>query len=384
MIRTAGVVVVAVSLALLLTACSLRSDDGTADGTPSSPDGRGLDISFEGWETDFSTHSVPLAEFQSGGPPRDGIPPVDEPKFVAVGEQAIPPREPVIALRIGDDARAYPLRIMIWHEIVNDTVGATPVAVTFCPLCNTALVFDRRVGGRTLDFGTTGNLRLSDLVMWDRQTESWWQQFTGEAVVGELTGTELEPVPARIMSSAAFAEEFPDGRVLSTDTGHSRPYGQNPYAGYDDVDSPPFLLRDRQPDGRLPPKERVVTVDVDEELVVYPLPLLEERGLIEDEVGAVPVLVWWQDGTASALDSETIAEGRDVGAATVLDRRADGRTLTFEAAGANIRDSQTGSTWNRDGLAVDGPLAGERLAQVVHDTPFWFAVAAFRPDARIG
>ena len=154
------------------------------------------------WKTDFSRHTVPLDEIVSGGPPKDGIPAIDHPMFVAVHEadRWLGQREPVVVVRLGDETKAYPLQILIWHEIVNDVVGATPVAVTYCPLCNTALAFDRRLDGRVLDFGTTGRLRYSDLVMYDRQTESWWQQATGEAIVGSLAGAELTFIPAPLVS----------------------------------------------------------------------------------------------------------------------------------------------------------------------------------------
>ena len=197
-----------------------------------------------GWQTDFSRHSVPFDEIRSGGPPRDGIPPIDNPKYIDVSE---PPsymreNEPVISVEINGDARAYPLAILISHEIVNDEFGGVPVTVTYCPLCNTAIAFDRRVGGRVLDFGTTGNLRNSDLVMWDRQTESWWQQITGEAIVGELTGTKLTFIPAPLVSWSAFRDSFPDGKVLSRDTGFSRNYDLPPYSGYDDLGNIPFCF----------------------------------------------------------------------------------------------------------------------------------------------
>ncbi|MDP8910621.1 MAG: DUF3179 domain-containing protein, partial [Actinomycetota bacterium] len=183
-----------------------------------------------GWRTQFSKHSVPFAQIESGGVPKDGIPAIDAPRFVAVSDvEFLAPDEPVIALEVAGEARAYPIQILIWHEIVNDEIDEVPVAVTFCPLCNTAIVFDRRVEGRTLDFGTTGNLRHSDLVMYDRQTESWWQQFSGEAIVGEYTGTRLRQIPARIVAWREFAAAEPAGRVLSRDSGFSRAYGDNPY-----------------------------------------------------------------------------------------------------------------------------------------------------------
>ena len=297
-----------------------------------------------GWETDFSRHSVPFDEFMSGGPPKDGIPAIDEPRFVSVEEAGfLEPREPVIALDVGGDARAYPIQILIWHEIANDVVAGVPVAVTFCPLCNTAIVFDRRLDGRTLDFGTTGNLRNSDLVMYDRQTESWWQQFGGEALVGQFTGEELEQLPSRIVAWEQFAREHPDGQVLSRDTGHSRAYGRNPYVGYDSVDSPPFFPVQGSDDERLPPKERVVLVERGGETVVVPFSVLRERRIVEIRVGGDELTVRWRPGVASSLDDDSVAGGRDVGTAEVL---REGELVPF-------------------------------------DQPFWFAVAAFRPDARI-
>lgn len=170
---------------------------------PAGPDARSvaeaLDVPSHAWKkTDFSKHSVPLDEFRSGGPGRDGIPPIDEPKpgSQPVAEPWLGDREPVLAVEIGGQARGYPIQILIWHEIANDELGGRPIAVAYCPLCDSSLVFDRRVAGRTLTFGTTGNLRRADLVMWDRP-ESWWQQLTGEAVVGELTGTKVSALSSQ-------------------------------------------------------------------------------------------------------------------------------------------------------------------------------------------
>src|SRR5262249_46852934 len=136
-----------------------------------APDVGPVYFSRAGWKTDFSRHSVPLSEISPGGPPRDGSPPPDHPKLESIPQADgwLNPAEPVIALELGGDARAYPLQVLIWHEIANDVVGGIPVTVTFCPLCHTAIAFDRRLDGQVLDFGTTGNLRDSDLLMWDRQ-----------------------------------------------------------------------------------------------------------------------------------------------------------------------------------------------------------------------
>jgi Protein of unknown function (DUF3179) len=297
-----------------------------------------------GWNTDFSKRAVPLAEFRSGGPGKDGIPAIDEPRFVAVREaDFLEPQEPVIALELDGDARAYPIQILVWHEIVNDLVGGVPVAVTFCPLCHTAIVFDRRIDGETLDFGTTGNLRDADLVMYDRQTESWWQQFGGRSLVGELTGAELEQLPARIIAWREFRREHRGGTVLSRDTGHARSYGQNPYPGYDDVDSSPFFMTRNSGDKRLPAKERVVFIERGDEAIAIPFSTLRRRRVVRLEVDERRLVVRWRAGVASSLDRDSVAGGRDVGAAEV---RENGRLVAF-------------------------------------DEPFWFAVAAFRPKVRI-
>ena len=339
-----------------------------------------------GWRTDFSRHTVPLAEIVSGGPPKDGIPAIDRPRFETVAQAArwLHEREPVVVVEVGDEARAYPLQILIWHEIVNDEVGGTPVAVTFCPLCNTALAFDRRLNDRVLDFGTTGRLRHSDLVMYDRQTESWWQQATGEGVVGTYAGRQLRFIAAPIMSWRDFEGTYPTGRVLSRDTGYDRPYGRNPYERYDTRSAPiPGFFRP-EPDGRLPAMERVVALDGLASPVAYAFSLLERRRVVNDEIGGVSLVVFWAPGTASALDAGAIHDGRDVGATAVFDRRLDDRLLTFEtAAEGRFRDRETGSVWVLSGRAVEGPLAGHRLEPVPHGNHFWFAWAVFRRDTRL-
>jgi len=294
----------------------------------------------EEWpDTDFSKSAVDFREILSGGPPKDGIPSIDDPAFVPVAEASgLSDTEPVIGLVVNNEARAYPLSILIWHEIVNDTVSEVPVTVTYCPLCNSAIVFERAVEGRVLDFGTTGKLRNSDLVMYDRQTESWWQQFSGEAIVGALTGTELKMLPSRLESWAMFKARAPEGKVLVPNNANMRAYGRNPYVGYDSRDKPyPLFL------GALPtdvnPMMRVVVVD-DE---AWTLPLLREKGTIER--GGVTIR--WVAGQNSALDSGRIATGRDVG---------------------NVIVQREGASGGED---------------VVHDVTFAFVFRAFTPDGRI-
>ncbi len=344
------------------------------------------DVNPREWRTDFSRRTVALAEIVSGGPPKDGIPAIDRPQFESVAGAAVwlHDREPVVVVEIGEDARAYPLQILIWHEIVNDEVGGTPVAVTFCPLCNTALAFDRRLDGHVLDFGATGRLRHSDLVMYDRQTESWWQQATGEGIVGTYAGQRLRFIAAPLTSWRDFRNTYPAGRVLSRDTGYDRPYGRNPYEGYDTRRSPIAGFFRAQPDGRLPAMERVVAFEEGGSVVAYAFSLLARRHVINDDVGALRVVVIWAPGTASAVDAATVRDGRDVGATAVFDRRVDGRVLSFEPARDGLfRDRETGSVWLSSGRAVSGPLAGRRLVPVPHGNHFWFAWAVFRPDTRL-
>lgn len=364
---------------LVLTGCGAAGSGGSATAAPAE-----LSVSTSGWKTDFSKHSVPFSEFQSGGPPRDGIPPIDEPKHVSTvqADSFLDDREPVIAVETGGQARAYPVQILVWHEIANDELGGEPIAVTFCPLCNSAVVFDRRVDGTTLTFGTTGNLRKSDLVMWDRQTESWWQQLTAQAVVGELTGSELDVLPSQTLSWADFKRRYPRADVLSRDTGASRDYGTNPYAGYDVPGEKPFLF-EGEVDGRLPPKERVAALTVDESTVVVPFSRLRTEPVVNEKVGDTAAVVFFKRGVVSALDEATIADSRDVGTAAAFDRRVRGRTLTFERRGGAFVDRETGSTWDITGRAVKGKLEGTELRPIRHDEQFWFALAAFLPDARV-
>ena len=208
---------------------------------------------YEWGETDFSKASIEFDEIMSGGPPKDGIPAIDNPVFVRAAEiDHLADTEPVISVLLGGEHRAYPLQILMWHEIVNDTAGGVPVSVTFCPLCNSAVVYDRRVGEAVLDFGTTGKLRNSDLVMYDRQTESWWQQFTGEGIVGVHTGTWLKRLPSRVESFARYRERAgADALVLVPEREGARAYGVNPYGGYDSS-ARPFLYRGDLPEGSLP------------------------------------------------------------------------------------------------------------------------------------
>ncbi|MFK7834884.1 MAG: DUF3179 domain-containing protein [Sulfitobacter sp.] len=285
-------------------------------------------------DTDFEKTSIASwNEIQSGGPPKDGIPAIDAPKFLRVAdERRIDPREPVIAVEVaGAQPRAYPIRYLMWHEIVNDSVGGVPVAVTFCPLCNSGITFDRRVQGRVLTFGVTGKLRRSDMVMYDRETQSWWQQAEGLGIVGVQTGVTLKQLPTWMESWAEFKARNPDGLVMA-EPAFNRDYGTNPYRNYD-RSRQPFLYSGTAPPHGIAALARVVRVGDR----VWPLTRLAELG----EVTEAGVTLSWREGQASALDTARISKGRDVGSVRV-----------------------------RDGQGRDVP----------HDVMFAFAFDAFWPD----
>ncbi|MCY3798237.1 MAG: DUF3179 domain-containing protein [Chloroflexi bacterium] len=333
-----------------------------------------------GWETDFETTIIELDEVISGGVPRDGIPPIDRPVFDDVKSvRRLSDKSPVISLTIDGDSRAYPLEVMTRHEIVNDVVGELPVAVTFCPLCNSAIVFDRRVDGKALRFGVSGNLRFSDLVMWDDATESWWQQLTGEAIVGDYAGRKLDMASSQLISFGLFRARYPQGKVLRGPLGL---YGNNPYRGYDSSPAP-FLFAGKL-DERLPAMARVLAAEIDGTAAAYPFDLLRRRPVIIDNIAGRDIVALWQGGAVSALDEAVIDVSRDVGMALMFERRLDtGETLTFNFDDGGYMDEETGSRWNFFGEAIDGPLAGAKLRQLHAFPHFWFAWAAFYPDTAL-
>lgn len=335
--------------------------------------------------TDFSRATISYDQVMSGGPPKDGIPSIDEPEFISVSQanswMAEDESVQVVSVGSGEQrvTHIYPIQILMWHEIVNDSVAGRPVSVTYCPLCNTGIAFDRRFDGRTLDFGTTGRLRYSNLLMYDRQTETWWQQATGRGVAGAYAGGRLEMVPMLTLSWSDATDEYPDARVLSRDTGYSRSYGNNPYRGYDTADRP--FLYSGPTDDEFSPMTRVVTVFHNDSSAAFPYPTLREERVVTTHIGGDSIAVFWQQGTASPLDSREIGEGRDVGTANAFFARADGRELSFDVENGDIVDEQTGSTWDVGGRATAGPLAGTRLEPVTTSQHFWFSWTAFEQES---
>lgn len=337
---------------------------------------------------EFPPPLVDVSDIRSGGPPPDGIPPIDDPQFISVSEADawLADTEAVVVIEIDGDARAYPAQILIWHEIVNDVVGGVPVAVTYCPLCNSAVAYGWTINGVVTTFGTSGSLYSSALVMYDRATESLWTHYDGTAVVGMLAGTVLKAIPSPLLSWAEFKATFPDGLVLDRDaTGFTRDYGRNPYDGYDDVDNQPFLF-DGTVDDRAAAMRRVVGVTLGEESVAWALDALvaDSASATSAEVGGVPIVIFWKAGQSSALDDVAISTGQDVGSVGVFVRVVERTVMEFEVGeDGEFVDASTGTSWDITGRAVAGALEGSRLERVVHLDTFWFAWSTYRPGTRL-
>lgn len=389
---------------LIATAIALAACGGASVAGPSDSESPASDITADDdsqvtipihlesmaaiWETDFSNSIIDLEELLVGIPlsdPRDAIPPIDNPQFEAVSESDwIQGQEPGVLIEIEEDARFYPLSVMTRHEIVNDEVGGIPVAVTYCPLCNTALVFDRRFEGETLRLGVSGLLRNSDLVMWDDVTQTLWQQVTGEAIVGKHAGKSLTPLASAIVRWADFRDTHPDGQALSSDQGFGLVYGSNPYEFYSSR-SRPYNFYSGEIDDRFPALERVVGISVNGIDKAYPFSLINKVRVVHDNLAGQELVVFWgASDTADALDSGLIADAVGIGTGIVYNPFVDGKRLTFVASGdTEFVDNETGTTWSILGKATSGELAGEELELLPHRNEFWFAWQAFFPDAEV-
>ena len=364
----------AVILLSFLFAAGIAAAGGSSDSKPID-----YQWSVPGFTTDFTRMLINPDEILSGGPQKDGIPAIDNPLYTSLEDAAgwLEGNEPVILVRIGDKSRIYPLQILMWHEIINDELGGLPITVTFCPLCNTGIVFNRNFSGNTLDFGTTGRLRNSNLIMYDRQTESWWQQATGEAVIGEYAGKNLVMIPALTLSFSEAQTAAPTAVVISRETGFSRPYGQNPYTGYDTPGNKPFLFQgtiDTEHDAM----DRVLVVKHKGEELIIAYSEVKDGGILQLSIAGDPVVLFWTSGASSALDAGRLSEGRDVGSLNAFISEVSDKSLAFSGTSAGLfMDAETGSTWSGSGIAIEGTLAGTRLTPVTAVQHFWFSAQAF-------
>ncbi|HEX9721845.1 MAG TPA: DUF3179 domain-containing protein [Candidatus Paceibacterota bacterium] len=242
--------------------------------------------------TDGARHSVPLEELRSGGPPKDGIPSIDNPKFLSVQEANdwLADEEPGIAFSMGNTHRFYPYQIMVWHEIVNDTVEGQRVLVTYCPLCLTGYVLDPMVQGERVEFGTSGKLWKSNLVMYDRKTDSLWSQVLGEAIVGEMTGTKLAILPSDQVRFGDWRKKYPQGQVLSKDTGSFRSYGSNPYGDYFSATNLALSLANPT-DTRLENDALVFGIVINDKAKAYSVDAVKREGVVEDSFQGKTILL---------------------------------------------------------------------------------------------
>jgi len=301
--------------------------------------------------------------------PRDSIPAILEPKFIDPGEAPWRDSDLVIGISAGDSARAYPISVLNWHEIVDDTVGGAPIAVTFCPLCGTGIVFDRRVNGDVLTFGVSGKLYRNDLVMYDHQTESLWTQILGEGISGENAGVVLETVPSFQGELGEWKRLHPNTLVLSDDTGFPRDYRTDPYLGY--ASGPQIgIFGQTASDSRLDSKALVVGVDIDGVAAAFSISTLSENGVLQGNVGEEDIVVFYDRESASA---------------TAFKTTPNGQSLVFtRSAGPTATDTLTGSVWSTtDGTVISGVLAGQQLEQVTGTQAFWFAWSEFHPDTEL-
>jgi len=309
---------------------------------------------------------VPMKKILSGGPPKDGIPSIDNPKFLTVENvNFLEDSDKIVGLQFNGISKAYPLKILVWHEIVNDYIGGLPVAITYCPLCFTTMVFERTIDDQVVEFGTSGKLYNSNLVMYDRLSDSYWSQAIGKGIVGKYSGYDLKRVPFDLVLWKEWKELYPNTLVLSKDTGTSRPYSTDPYGDY--YTNPRIFFPVENSDDRLGPKELVMGFEYDDNHKAYKLVDIESQKVINDSVG----------------EKEVMLVSLYPFMARAYDRVLDEKVLDFHLSDDKLMDMETGSEWNFEGQAISGPLKGKQLARLALDPSFWFSWVAFHPDTEL-
>lgn len=351
---------------VVATAYGSSNSTDTTGPALDSADVMGQHINITVMETDGVLHTIPLRDIRNGGVPKDGIPSIDEPVFInATDATSMKDTDIVIGLNIDGDVRAYPLSIMVWHEIVNDEVGGIPVAVTYCPLCYTSQVFERVLEDEVVEFGTTGKLYQSNLLMYDRLTDTYWSQALGMAVKGPLSGQILDTIPLDLMEWGDWKNVYPSTLILSTNTGHARPYDVDPYGSYYTEERIVFPVSHW--DDRLQLKDIVIGMKVNGTHKAYKQSDVESHTIINDNIG----------------DTDVLLLSKYVGNTRVFDRTLGNQTLTFLYNNTTLVDVNTGSEWSYEGEAVAGELAGERLTKFSIWPGFWFEWVAFHPETLI-
>jgi len=256
---------------------------------------------------DGTRYIVDPSKIRGGGPPKDGIPSIDNPKFVSVAEadQWIQDNELVLAIIHKGVKRVYPLQILVWHEIVNDKIAGDPILITYCPLCGSGIAFEPMINGEAVEFGTSGKLYNSNLVMYDRKTDTYWTQINGLAIVGQLTGMKLKPVSIDTVAWRDWKEIHPDSEVLSQNTGFNRNYGNDPYGNY--YEDSFLLFPVENQDNRIHAKTQVFGIEIDGAYKAYSEDdLIEAGGVIEDVINGVNIkLERFEDGRVVVTNIDT-------------------------------------------------------------------------------
>lgn len=344
------------------------------------------------WKTDTTNRNVELSEIIMLLP-QESFPIIDFPAFVGKDEGMgmFFEHEPVISVEVNGRAKAYPLNMLTMHEMSNDTLGGVPILPTYCPLCNASVVFDRRFNNKgkdyILEFEVSGMLRKSDMVMFDRQTETWWQQLMGYGIVGDFAGESLDIIPSLVLSVNEFFTRYPDGQILSTATGTKAEdrYGHNPYVSYDSIGNNPYarFFDSEDVDSRLPAMERVIDIRVGDDFKVYPWTKIAEKGVLHDHFKGTDVVFFHKEGMVSAMDAAEIENSRDIGSVSAFTPYVDETKLDFEKKGDWFKDKQSGSRWDITGRCLKGKYKGKQLMIEPHGSHFAFAWLAFHPDSEI-
>ncbi len=348
-------------------------------------------VTFE-WKTDTIQRNIELSEL-SVVLPRNKFPTIDFPKFIGKEEglNLFFKNEPVISVAIEGMAKAYPLNMLTMHEISNDMLNNVPILPTYCPLCNSSLVFDRRLTHKgkdyLLDFEVSGMLRNSNMVMADKQTETWWQQLMGHGLVGELEGANLKVIPSMVIAVEDFFERYPEGRILSPKTGTraEKWYGTNPYEKYDKISGKPYerFFVQSKVDNRLKAMDRIINLEGTDGYKVYPFSVISEQGVINDEFQGKEIVIFYKEGAVSVLDKKEIAKSKSIGSATMFSSVLKGILLTFKKEQGKFIDLETRSTWDITGRCVEGEFRGAQLTLEKFSNHFAFAWLAFYPDSEI-
>jgi len=346
-----------------------------------------------GWDTDTLKSEIPLDELTLVLP-RYSFSTIDFPNFLSKKEglSSFYKYEPVISIEINGSAKAYPLNMLTMHEMSNDSLEGVAILPTYCPLCNSSIVFNRKVKTldgeeQILDFEVSGLLRHSDMVMGDKQSSTLWQQLTGKGIVGKNAGVQLEILPSQVISVSEFFARYPEGKILSprTNTKSEKHYGSNPYVGYDNNEGKPYqrFFDHEKLDQRLPPMERILNIQSVYGSKVYPYSELKKSGVVNDHFEGMDLVIFYNEKSVSILDKKAINESRFIGSATAFLADLEGEKLEFFEENSIFKDKESSSSWDITGFCVEGLHKGKQLNKLVHSTHFAFAWLNFYPKSII-